>query len=67
MHLPDGGVHFDGLDLDAHDLLALQLFKDMIQYATLGPSIHASIDGVPRPETLGQSPPFAALLGHIEQ
>src|ERR1019366_3316549 len=66
MHLDDGGVHFDGLDLDAHDLLALQLFKDAIQYAVLGPAVHAGVNGVPVAEPLGKPPPLAPLLGHIQ-
>jgi hypothetical protein len=53
MHFHNGGVHFDGFDLDAHELLALQLLEDLIQYAILGPAIHAGIDGVPGAETLG--------------
>ena len=53
MHLHDGGVHFDGFDLDAHDLLALQLLEDVLQHAILGPAIHAGVDRVPRPKTLG--------------
>src|SRR5271163_5355681 len=66
MHLDDGGVQFDRRDLDAHDLLALQLLKDAIQNAVLGPAIHAGVNGVPVAETLGESSPFAALLGDIE-
>src|SRR5271155_3764177 len=62
----DGGVQFDRRDLDAHDLLALQLLKDAIQNAVLGPAIHAGVNGVPVAETLGESSPFAALLGDIE-
>ena len=67
MHLHDGGIHFDGLDLDAHNLLALQLLEDLIQHTILGRAIHAGIDRVPGAETLGQSAPFAALLGDEEQ
>ncbi len=52
MHLHDGGVHLDRLDLDAHDLLPLQEFEDMIQHAALGPAIHAGVDGMPGTETL---------------
>ena len=66
MHFDDGGVQFDGRDLDAHDLLALQLLKDAIQYAIFGPAVHAGVNGVPVAKTLGKSPPFAALLGHIQ-
>ena len=67
MHLDDGGIHFDGFDRDAHDLLALQLLEDLIEHAVLGPAIHAGINGVPRAETIGQTAPFASLLGHEEQ
>src|ERR1035441_4061740 len=66
MHFDDGGVQFDGRDLDTHDLLALQLLKDAIQNAVLGPAVHAGINGVPVAETLGKSAPFAALLGDIQ-
>ncbi len=67
MHLDDGRVQFYGLDLEAHDLLPLQLFKDAIQYAVLGPAIHASVEGVPVAKTLRQSAPLAPLLGYIQQ
>jgi len=67
MHLDDGRVHLDRLDPDAHDLLALQLFKDAIQHTILGPAIHAGIDGVPVAEPLRQPAPLAAVLGYIQQ
>src|SRR5271157_1854001 len=66
MNLDHGGVQFDGRDLDAHDLLALQLLEDAIQYAVLGPAVHARVNGVPVAETLGKSAPFATLLGDIQ-
>src|ERR1035438_42808 len=66
MHFDGGGVQCDGRDLDAHDLLALQLLKDAVQYAVLGPAIHAGVNGVPVAKTLGKSAPFAALLGDIQ-
>src|SRR5271170_7192709 len=66
MHLDDGGVEFDGSNLDAHDLLALQLLKDAVQYAVLRPAVHAGVNGVPVAETLRQAAPFAPLLGDIE-
>ena len=66
MHFDDGGVQFDGRDLDTHDLLALQLLKDAIQNAVLGPAVHAGVNGVPVAETLGKSASFAALLGDIQ-
>jgi hypothetical protein len=34
-------------DLDTHDLSMLQLFKQAIEHAILGPAVHASVDGVP--------------------
>jgi len=67
MHLDDGRVHLDGLNLDAHDLLFLQALKDLVQNSVLGPAVHAGIDGVPRAKTLGQATPLAALLGYIKQ
>jgi len=67
MHLDEGRVQFDGLDLEAHDLLPLQLFKDAIQYAVLGPAIHAGVEGVPVAKTLRQPAPLAPLLGYIQQ
>jgi hypothetical protein len=67
MHLDGGRVQFDGLELEAHDLLPLQPLKDVIQHAVLGPAIHASVDGVPVAKTLRQSAPLAPLLGHVQQ
>jgi hypothetical protein len=66
MHFDDGGVQLDGGDLDAPDLLALQLLKDAIQHAVLGPAVHAGVNGVPVAEPLGKPPPLAPLLGHIQ-
>ena len=67
MHLDDGRVHFDGLDLNAHDLLTLQKFEDLIEYATLGPAIHAGVNGVPGTEALGQSTPLATMFCDKQQ
>ena len=67
MHLDDGGVHFDGFNLDAHDLLALQQLKHVIEHATLGPAVHAGVNGMPGAETLGQAAPLAAMLGDKQQ
>lgn len=66
MDFDDGAVQCDSLDLDAHDLLPLQLREDAIENAALGPPIHPRIDGVPIAETLGQSAPFATMLGDVE-
>ena len=66
MHFDDGAVQANRLDLDAHDLSMLQLREHAIEHAVLGPAIHACVDGVPIAESLGQSAPFAAVLGHVQ-
>ena len=58
-------VQRHGFDLEADDLILLQLCEDPIQYAAFGPAIHAGVDRVPVAETCGQATPFAALLGHV--
>ena len=67
MHLYDGRIHLDRLDLDAHNLLPLQSLKDLVQNTALRPAIHAGIDGMPRSEPFWQSPPLATMLRYIEQ
>ena len=66
MHLDGGRVQFDGLDLDVHDLLLLQPFKDGIQHAGLGPAIHTRVDGMPVAKALRQAAPLASLLGDVQ-
>ena len=53
-------------DLDPDDLIVLQLRKYPIQYAALRPPIHAGIDGVPIAKPPGQTAPFAALFGDVQ-
>src|SRR3974390_1066116 len=67
MHFDRGGVQLDRLDADAHHLLSLEQFENLIQHALLGPAIHAGINGMPGTETLRQSAPLAAVLSDIEQ
>ena len=66
MHLDDGAVQSNRLDLEANDLFLLKFGEDPIHHAGFGPAIHAHVDGVPVPEPFGQTPPFAALLGYIQ-
>lgn len=66
MNLDAGGVQRYRFDLDAHDLRPLQLLEHAIKDAGLGPAVHARVDRVPIAEALGQSAPFATVLGHIE-
>ena len=66
MHFDHGAVQTHRLDLDTHDLSMLQLFKNPIQYATLGPAIHARVDGMPVAEPFGQTALLATMLGHVQ-
>lgn len=66
MDLDDGTVQGYGFDLHADDLRVLQLCKYAIQHPALRPTIHASIDRVPVAEPLGQTTPFAALFGDVQ-
>ena len=66
MDLDDGTVQGHGFDLHADDPCVLQLGKNAIQHPALRPTIHASIDGVPVAEPLGQTTPFAPLLGDVQ-
>jgi len=66
MHFDRGRVQGHRFDLDADDLIVLQLREYPIQHAVLRPAVHPRINGVPVAEPLGQTAPFAALLGHIQ-
>ena len=66
MDLHAGAVQRDGLQGDAHDLLPLQILKDPLQDPTLGPAVHAGVDGMPLTEMDRQPPPLAPVLGHIQ-
>jgi hypothetical protein len=65
MDLDDGTIQAYGFDLHADDLRVLQLCKYAIQHPALRPTIHARLDGVPVAESLGQTAPFAPLLGDV--
>ena len=66
MDLDNGAVQRDGLELDAHDLFALQVFEDPVEHPILGPAIHPRVDGVPPAEPTRQSPPLAPMLGDVQ-
>jgi hypothetical protein len=66
VHLHRGRVERKRFDLDADDLLQLQLLEDPVEHPVLGPAVHPHIDGVPVAEPARQATPFAALLGHIQ-
>jgi len=61
-----GAVQGNGFDLDADDLIVLQLREYSIQHAALGPPIHSGVDRMPLAEPLGQTTPFAALFGDVQ-
>ena len=66
MNLDDGAVHRHRFDLDTDDLLFLQGREHTIQDPCLGPTVHSCVDRMPIAESLGQSPPFAAVFGHVQ-
>jgi hypothetical protein len=67
MHLHRGRVQCDRLDLDAHDLLQLQLLEDPVHDPAFRPAVHPGVDGVPVAKPLRQTAPLASMLGHIQQ
>ena len=66
MHLDDRAVQRDGFDAKLDELDLLQPLEDAVEYAGFRPAAHARVDRVPAPEPWGQAPPFAAVLGHME-
>ena len=66
MDLDRSRIECERLDLDAHDLLHLQLLEYPIENALLRPAIHARVDRVPAAETLRQTTPFTALLSDVQ-
>ena len=64
MHLDDGAVQGNGLDLDPDDLFLLQFCEEPIQHPGFGPAIHTGIDGMPVAKPFRQSPPLASMLGY---
>ncbi len=66
MHLDDGAVQRDRLQLDTHYLFSLKVFEHPVQNPLLRPAVHAGIDRVPVAEPGRQPAPLAAVLGHIQ-
>src|SRR5512133_2118496 len=66
MYLDYCAVQAHRFDFNTHDLSMLQLFKQAIEHAILGPAVHARVDGMPIAEALGQPAPFTAMLGHVQ-
>ena len=66
MNLDARAVEAHRFDLDAHDLLALQVLEHAVENAFLRPAVHARVYGVPTAKALGQSAPLAAVLGNVQ-
>lgn len=66
MNLHNRAVQGHGLDFDTDDLCMLQLLKQPVQNAALGPAVHARIDRVPIAKMPGQAAPLAAMFGYIQ-
>src|SRR5580658_2821371 len=62
MNLHDRTVQTDRFDLDADELLALQLSEESIEHSGFGPAVHARVDRMPVAKALGQGAPLTAVL-----
>jgi hypothetical protein len=66
MDFDRGRVQRYRFELDADDLLDLQLLEHTVKNAGLGPAAHPHINCVPAAKTLRKTTPFTALLSHIQ-
>ena len=66
MHFHRRRIQTEGFDLEAQNLLLLQLGEHLIQDTFLGPTIHPYIDTVPIAVTLGQSAPLTSVFRHVQ-
>ena len=66
MHVDDGAVETDRLDLDAGEPLMLRFLEQATQHGSLRPAVHAGVDRVLVAEALWQAAPLAALLRDVE-
>ena len=66
VHLHDGAVDSQGLDLDVDDLFFLQRREDAIKHPRLRPAVHARVHGVPPAEPLRHAAPLASVLGDVQ-
>src|ERR1019366_429629 len=66
MYLDDRTVEADRLDLDADQLLMLQLLEQALQHTGLRPAAHPRVDRVTVAKSPGSSTRFAAVPGHIK-
>ena len=64
MHLDHGAVQRHGIDVASDELSMLQ--PHTIQHAGRRPATPACVDGMPAAKAFGQTTPFAALLGNVQ-
>ena len=66
MDLDARAVQRNRFELEAHELVALQLLEDLVEDPGLRPPIHPGVDGVPSPKPSRQPTPLAAVFGDIQ-
>jgi hypothetical protein len=66
MDLDDGAVEGQRLHAYADDLFFLQRGEHSIQHASLRPTVHARVNGMPATESLWKATPLTAMLGHVQ-
>ena len=66
MHFDDGRVQAHCLNVNAHELLRLQVLKHGVEHAGPGPAAHARVDGVPVAIVTGKRSPLAAVGCHVQ-
>src|SRR5690606_34346143 len=62
----DGAIQTHRFNLDADQLLLLQLLEHSIQNTSLRPAIHASVDRMPIAQTLRYRSPLTPVLRHVQ-
>jgi len=66
MHFHKRAVQGDRLEFDRNNLLLLQARKHPLEHSRFAPAIHPRVDRVPVPQAFGQSAPFTALFGDMQ-
>lgn len=67
MNLDDSRIQRESFDLNAHDLLHLQVLEDPIQHSVLRPAIQSHIYAVPVAKMPWERAPLGAVFGNVQQ
>ena len=67
MDFDRGAVQTHIFHVNGQDLFRLETGKDPVQDPGLAPAVHPGVDGMPIAKVFGQTPPFAAMLDHVQQ